>query len=161
VRAIVLGVVWLGSTSCIDLGQSCTIMGCMDQARLTFRPAGGAWTAGSYDLSVTVDGVERRCAFSVPEVLPAPRNGRSLCEPALPLYIQSEVTCTEQSCTPIPDRYSASLTLEGTPSVLAVVIERDGEVILDETPALEYRSLRPNGPDCDPLCRQASADLEF
>jgi hypothetical protein len=169
VRALILGVVWLGSGSCVEFGKSCTEIGCGDQARLTLRPKGGEWLPGAYEMSVTVDGVERRCAFSVPADLPEPRTGRSLCEPELPLYIQPETTCTEyrdgnsisQSCTPIPERYSASFTLDGTPPALAIVVERDGAVILEQTPALEYRSLRPNGPDCDPLCRQASAELEF
>jgi hypothetical protein len=116
-----------------------------------------------------VDGHERRCAFGIPADLPAPRTGRSLCDPALPLYIQPETTCTEhrdrdsvsQSCTPIPDRYFASLTLYGTPSALSVVVERDGTAILDQSLTLRYQSERPNGPGCEPLCRQASADLEF
>jgi hypothetical protein len=144
-------------------------MGCADQASLTLRPASGEWTAGAYELSLSVDGAERRCAFNVPADLPEPRSGRSLCEPALPLYIQPETTCTEhrdrdsvsQSCTPIPDRYLASLTLYGTPSTLIVVLERDGTPILDESSTLRYQSERPNGPGCEPLCQQAGANLEF
>ena len=169
-RSILLGILLLGSGSCTELlGTSCTEIGCADQASLTLRPASGEWTAGAYELSLTVDGTERRCAFNVPADLPEPRNGRSLCEQALAMYIQPETTCTEhryrdavsQSCTPIPDRYSASLTLYGTPSALTVVLERDGTTILDESSTLHYQSERPNGPDCEPLCQQASVNLEF
>jgi hypothetical protein len=144
-------------------------MGCADQASLELRPSSGEWIAGDYQLSVTVDGTERRCAFNIPADLPEPKTGRSLCEPALPLYIQPETTCTEhrerdsvsQSCTPIPDRYWASLTLYGTPSALLVVLERDGTRILGESLNIQYQNERPNGPGCEPLCRQASANLEF
>jgi hypothetical protein len=133
------------------------------------RPASGEWAPGAYQLYLTLDGTERRCAFNVPADLPAPRTARSLCDPALPLYLQPETICTEhrerdavsQSCTPIPDRYSASLTLYGTPSALRVVLERDGTAILDESSTLQYQSERPNGPGCEPLCRQARTNLKF
>jgi hypothetical protein len=169
VRVLCLGVALFGSGSCGELGQSCTEIGCSDQAALTLRPAGGEWIAGSYELSVTVDGVERRCAFSVPADLPEPRSGRALCDPLLPFYIQPETVCTErrdrdsvsQTCTPIPDRYSGSLTLQGTPAVLVVIVERDGQILSNETLKPAYQASRPNGPGCEPLCRQARAELEF
>lgn len=168
-RALAVVTLLFGMTSCTEIGRSCTEMGCADQASLSLRPASGEWPAGEYALSVTVDGTERRCAFNVPADLPEPRSARSLCEPALPLYIQPETTCTEhrdrdsvsQSCTPIPQRYWASLTLYGTPSAVSVVLERDGTPVLDEALTLRYQAARPNGPGCEPLCHQASANLEF
>jgi hypothetical protein len=169
VRVLCLAVALFGSGSCGELGQSCTDIGCRDQASLTLRPAGGEWLAGSYRLIVTIDGEERQCAFSVPADLPEPGSGRALCDPFLPLYLQPETVCSErrdrdsvsQSCTPIPDRYSGSLTLQGTPAVLVVTVERDGQILSNDTLKPAYQASRPNGPGCEPLCRQASAELEF
>ena len=78
-----------------------------------------------------------------------------------------ELICTEyrtgdavsQSCTPVPDRWYFAATLEGTPAELTVAVERDGVALLDEHRTLAYRDEYPNGPECDPVCRQASAAL--
>jgi hypothetical protein len=153
--------------SCLETHE-CTDIGCVDQANFTIRTASGAWEAGEYSLSVTFDDVVHTCSFTLPDDLPAQGSLDALdCTPRLDAYIQQESMCMEyrngdsvsQSCTPIPDQYSLSGWFYGTPSTLAVSLERDGAELVEETHSLSYEESRPNGPECDPICRQASVDI--
>jgi hypothetical protein len=47
--------------------------------------------------------------------------------------------------------------LGATPAQVQVRLTVNGAVVLDRTEAPAYRIKQPNGPDCEPTCRQASA----
>jgi hypothetical protein len=44
---------------------------------------------------------------------------------------------------------------------VTLTLSRDGEEVLAEDRDLVYVESRPNGPDCEPVCRQAHLDLTF
>jgi hypothetical protein len=140
----------------------------MDGATLTFRTDDNEWPAGSYTLTLDYGAEHASCTFSVPDDLPENGSvGVVTCTQPWMASLNYEVMCVEhrngdsvgQSCTPIPDQYYLSVTLSGTPDSVTVLLERDDEPLLEETHALSYAESRPNGPECDPLCRQASVEI--
>jgi hypothetical protein len=66
-----------------------------------------------------------------------------------------------QACTPITGRWTLEISAPGTPRTLHARIERDAELLLDVQRELEYSEHRPNGPHCDPLCKQSELTLEL
>ena len=64
-----------------------------------------------------------------------------------------------QRCDPIPGQFIEGCALQGTPTNVRIVQMVDGVVLLDESIAPTYKVVYPNGPDCDPGCKQASASL--
>jgi hypothetical protein len=154
---------WLGS--CLE-GHSCTEIGCSDAATFSFRTPTGAWQDGEYTLAIRADGTDYDCSFAVPDDLPEMGQPTPLdCMPELAAYVMPEVTCMEirhddavsQSCTVIPGQYYVEASILGTPETVSVSLERDAEVVVEENVVLDYQESRPNGPDCEPLCRQATA----
>ena len=149
--------------------RQCTEIGCSDGASLTLKTTAGTLPDGTYTLSFSVDGQPYTCSFTAPDGLPREpgRIGAASCDAGFRLNVLPELVCTEyrtgdavsQSCTPVPDRWYFAATLEGTPAELTVAVERDGVALLDEHRTLAYRDEYPNGPECDPVCRQASAAL--
>lgn len=153
--------------SCVD-SHECTEIGCVDQASVSLRTESGEWQPGAYALALSFDGTDYACSFDVPDDLPANGSvGMLSCSPRLDAYINQEVTCMEythgdsvsQSCTPIPDQYYVSVSVMGTPASVDVSLERDGDTLVEETHELSYEEARPNGPECEPLCRQASVEV--
>jgi len=148
--------------------HACTEVGCSDQASFTLRPAGSHWDDGAYALEVTFDDARYSCAFAVPDALPTAGSWQPLdCTPALEVYLTPEVECEEhkngdtvsQVCTPIPGQYYLQGSIQGTPATLEVALQRDSATLLDETRTLAYQATQPNGPECEPTCRQASSDF--
>jgi hypothetical protein len=66
-----------------------------------------------------------------------------------------------QSCALLEGQYSLQFSRSGTPKRLALHATRDGEPLRDFALDLEYSEERPNGPDCEPLCRQSSQELQL
>jgi hypothetical protein len=159
--------VLVAQPSC-ELSKSCTEIGCIDQATLSFRTPDGAWPDGVYTLALTIDGQLSICELQLPEDFPDTGSVGVLdCGHGVQLQIAADYTCTEhrdddsvsQSCTAIPDRWLVSVTLPGTPGRVALDAQRDGVQLDDEERELEYRTMYPNGPECDPGCRQTSEEF--
>ena len=138
------------------------------ESTLTVRTEDGEWEAGEYTLRIAFDGQEHTCSFVAPDDFPPLGSVSTVdCTPTLGVFIQQEATCTEhrdgnshsQSCTPIPNQYRLEVTTYGTPSRLEVAVDRDGTTLVDHEQALAYEVSRPNGPECDPICRQANVEV--
>jgi hypothetical protein len=167
VRVACLAVLVSLVVSCVE-SHSCTEIGCADQASITLRTQSGAWEAGEYALRIAFDGGEHACSFTIPDALPSGGNvGEIDCTPGANVYFYQETTCTEhsdgysssQSCTPVPDQYYLQASIYGTPATVQVVLSREGATLVDTENDLAYSESRPNGPDCEPLCRQATLEL--
>jgi len=152
-------------------GHACTEIGCADGAQLEIRAPDNSWPAGSYRLELTFDAVSHVCEVRLPRDLPASVGSTSplACSSGLQVAFRPEVTCTEQrtrdavsqSCTPIAGHWLLGGSVAGTPSSLHARLERDGLQLLDQTQTLRYEESRPNGADCEPVCRQSSVVLEL
>jgi hypothetical protein len=148
--------------------HSCTEIGCRDSASLSLQTADNHWTSGDYELTIVAGDTSTTCTFRLPEDLPPMGSPKPLnCDPSIgsDVSVLSQVyTCTEtrtkdavsQSCTPVADEYTLEVMLPGTPSDVVLRLDRDGTTLVDQTQALTYKESRPNGPDCGPVCQQAS-----
>jgi hypothetical protein len=173
---VVVAVLAATSTHCTVSSHACTLADCSDGAIITLRTANGEWPAGTYTAELTVDGKPGTCTVSVPpppvcapytvETL-ACTSVRGTCASASNLFdgftgfgLTAEEKCVTipsgVSCTLIPGQFHWSIGLGGTPAQVAVTVSRDGRPFVTETVALQYKAVRPNGPDCEPTCHRAS-----
>lgn len=161
----------LGLAGCdtdVFLGRACTEIGCSDSLTLGFNTADGHWPDGDYRIEFDFAGDERRCSFSLPEALPAQVGSvGEVCDSSQRGHFSAKTTCMEtrtkdavtQSCTPLPGQWTLALHREGTPKTVSVRVTRDEQEVASVSQTVSYRENRPNGPDCDPLCRQAQIDV--
>ena len=113
-----------------------------------------------------VDGMASSCTFSFPlQTAPGGGTVAPSCTGGVQLDVQPATNCVETQingattlrCDPIPGQFRESLTVHGAPSRIDVRQFLDEVLILDETVMPSYTTWHPNGPDCDPACRQAKA----
>ena len=157
--------VGLAFVACSD--EECTTVGCSDQAVLVVVPQTGKWADGSYTLDVAFDDASYTCSFDAPSDAGTKGIWQPLdCTPPLEAYLAPVVKCEEhatgmtqsQTCGPVPDAFYLQATERGTPATLSVTLTRGGdEVLLDESGDVSYKSAQPNGPECEPTCKQAFA----
>ena len=140
--------------------------------QLSLRSEAGSWADGAYTFVFTTPESVHTCQLAIPGELPTPPGSRELsCSPALGAsggaFLNPASVCTEQragnavseSCQPLPGQFVLEVRFRGTPATLSVHVERSGTVLLDDTQTLRYTAERPNGPGCDPVCRQTSLAL--
>ena len=149
---------------------ACNAVGCVDQVALTLR-APNAWPMGHYEFEFTFDDAQHTCAIDLPVGLPTDvAMFASLpCEPPLDASFTPPVICSEerlgggitQHCTPVRDRSILRAYKSGTPKLLRVRVTRDATQVLAASERLEYEAVRPNGPDCDPVCEQSQLELQL
>jgi len=161
-------VLWAGCDADL-LGRSCTEIGCVDQLSLTFRAPDNRWREGAYRIELELEGEALQCAFSVPAALPAQLGsvGQVECGRGASAYFSAETLCTEtrtrdavsHSCTPRAGEWTLQLSRSGTPARLEVRVTRDEQEVASLSETVKYRENRPNGPDCEPLCRQAQLEI--
>jgi hypothetical protein len=142
--------------------KTCTEIGCGNHLSLTVSRADGSFPSGVHQVDVTADGVTRSCTFTF---------AGSVVNPACPsgsfVSVNQATTCTETRtgnsvslrCDPIPGQFVESVSVFGTPRELRIVQSVDGVVLLDQSLSPTYKLARPNGPDCEPVCQQASVAL--
>lgn len=149
---------------------ACTQIGCIDGLFVELKSPNAAWAAGSYTLDLKLGEQVHACPFVLPRDLPQPGHvGQVECTPAtgaagepVQAMINQEAVCTEQvtenavssTCEPVPDRYAIQLSIPGTPSSVTLDLKRDGVSLIARTYEPKYEESRPNGPQCEPLCRQ-------
>jgi hypothetical protein len=145
--------------------HACTDIGCRDGLTVQVTGADGDFRAGTHTLEVTADGLAATCTFPMP---PAATSGGAVQGPSCPASVMVSIvpatTCTEsrgpndvsQTCTPIPGQHTEMITVYGTPSAVQLRQTVDGAVVFDRQLTPAYRTSQPNGPGCEPICRQAS-----
>jgi hypothetical protein len=125
----------------------------------------GAWGAGTYEVSLVVDGSGADCALKVlaASSQTAPVNGH--CTSTATLVYMPTPPCTsptanDAACSVTPGaRHFFMLTLPGTPARVEVTLTRDGALLLQERLNLTYATTRPNGPVCPPTCYEGQSWL--
>ena len=133
-------------------GKMCTQIGCVDGLRLGLEKA-GAWAAGAYTFAFVLDGAAVTCTGSLP--LKACDAG-----PSLTCDVADRVMIGESGCALPPDQHGWSdIQFAADPKEIKLTISRDGQALQTAELRPEYVESRPNGPDCGPVCRSASATL--
>jgi len=128
----------------------------MDGWSLTPREADGS--APVHTVELDVDGTRVVCpAVSL--------EARSVtCSDSVALQLADEVECEEhvsssgdrsQVCTPT-GLFEEMIFVNGTPAEVVVALSEEGTVTDEKTFEPRYEEAQPNGPDCGPICHQAS-----
>lgn len=154
----------------VSEGRACTEVGCLDQLTLTLRATNG-WPAGFYAFELTFDDKKHTCAINLPVSLPTDTQtfGALPCEPPLEASFTPQVICSEERqgggvttrCTPVQDRWTLHANKSGTPELLRVRVTRDASQVLDVSERPKYEAVRPNGPDCDPVCELSQVEVRL
>ncbi len=131
--------------------HACTTLGCQNGLHLTW--AQGPWKPGLYTVEVALDGATVTCTGRLP--LPACDAGLGFrCGPG------ASILLGESGCALPPEQHGlASIDIAEMPAHARITVRRDGLVIGTQEIEPRYRETRPNGPDCEPVCRQASDTL--
>jgi hypothetical protein len=146
----------VGTAVGCDGGHACTEIGCVDAWSLTLRQADGSPPTHAVELDI--DGERVVCP-------PVSLDARyATCADSVMIQLSDEVVCEEhespngdrsQECTPT-GRFEEIVVVNGTPAEVVVALS-DGDTVTDErTFEPEYETTQPNGPECGPICHQAS-----
>lgn len=144
----------VGATAACERSQACTLIGCQDQASINIRKVNGL--APEATLSLELDGRLVEC--------PAPAAGSSAtCDADVTVEARERVSCTEEArdgarvltCVPT-GAFEEVVTIRGTPAAVRVTARSADGFVAERTFQPTYQTSRPNGPDCEPACRQWS-----
>jgi hypothetical protein len=147
--------------------HACTLIGCQDQFTATAQDANGSLPSGMHTIQVTADGATLSCSFTLPLAnLPGGGTAGIDCPIGLHVQVLQPSTCIAtgtpnyktQTCTPVAGKLNEIIVITGKPTTVHVTETVDGATFLDETATPAYKTSQPNGPDCDPICSQASAE---
>jgi hypothetical protein len=125
---------------------SCTEMGCDDRLEVEIRRADGdAFVPGAYDFEVRTSGGGEHLLSCVLEA-----GGLGDCEGDVGIV----------SPALLSSFHAFTLEMLAAPTTLTVRVELEGEPLGEEQLTPDYTMVTPNGPDCDPICFQASVSIE-
>ncbi len=80
--------------------------------------------------------------------------------PDLPLQLRRLLRVGESGCALPPAQHGlAGIDIDTAPAQVRIVVRRDGVEVSAQELAPKYTDSRPNGPQCEPVCHQASAEL--
>ena len=127
------------SLACFE-EKICTLRGCQDQASITLRRPDGK----TPPLSVELDLDGRRVTCPAPMARTA---GGQACDD-----VNVQVEHRELS----DGKLEQEITIVGTPKRVGATLTADGAVAGQRNFDMTYMTVYPNGPDCDPGCKQRS-----
>lgn len=134
--------------------RACTDIGCSDGLRVELAPATGSWAPGSYVFAIVTPTGTTTCEGALP--LPACETGRAFRCAGPPVLI------TESGCAlPAEAHGFSTLELAAGPPAVTITISKDGVELVRRELAPSYQTTSPNGPGCEPTCRQASETLRW
>jgi hypothetical protein len=134
--------------------HGCTLIACRDQASLILQRADGM--PPGLAVSLDLDGRQVEC--------PPPQAGTStVCDTDVSIASREMVSCTEErtkdavglKCVPT-GKFEEIVTVTATPAVIHASARLADTVVAERTFDPQYRTVQPNGPDCEPTCRQWS-----
>lgn len=126
----------------------CTEIGCIQGLTIALEKA-TPWPAGNYAFVFDLDGAAVTCKGALP--LKACDAGASLvCDPA------GKVQIGESGCALAPEAQGFSdIHVAEAPRAVALKISRDDQPVHEAKLAPVYRTTRPNGEGCEPVCNSA------
>jgi hypothetical protein len=129
--------------------EACTEIGCTDGFTIRFSPS-SSWKAGTYRFTVKHDDQTTICEGSIPL---KPCGSASLtCD-------SDKILIGESGCAlPEAQHGFSEISSMHTFQKVDVKVERDGAEIANKDYTLTYKTVQPNGPQCEPTCNQAAAD---
>jgi hypothetical protein len=156
----------LAAPGCSPAGSGCTDKGCTDGATIDLVTPAGGWAPGTYELTLLVDGQSASCALKVPAMPSTGPLVTGSCTSTIGLTLAPEAQCTGDAsvdaawstdCAASAGAFQQVLTLPGMPATVVLTMVRDGNMLVQQTIALTYADVHPNGPSCGPTCHEATA----
>ena len=125
--------------------QTCTLIGCADSLQVWLT--GATAKSGLYQIEIVADGVPTSCQIMVPHTC----GTQATCSGG-----PSNWRLTLSPCGPgQPQRVDGFVFYKDAPASLDFIVRRDDVIVGGASAQPIYGESRPNGPDCDPVCRQA------
>lgn len=133
--------------------KACTKIGCMDTMLIELLPA--KLTAGAHEVTVKAAGKEATCKVTVP--YPACGTPATECAGTLPMM------ANESGCElPKDQQKFPSLTIGELATEVSVTVKRGAaKLVTDKKAQPTVSENRPNGPDCDPVCKTGRLSVEW
>lgn len=139
-------------TSAEPTPKACTEIGCESSLKIPIVWGKDTLTATKYTVELTVDGKKGKCEVLWPY--------KSCVEPRKPTCtgdVQFELaTGCKQGGTTTKDMTLGPVVLRNTPSSASIKVWRDKVMLHQQDLSFTYEERRPNGPGCEPLCKQGS-----
>ncbi len=131
--------------------KMCTRMGCM--SLLNVEVVGGdKLPKGKYVVNVEADGKKGKCTFTAPD----------FCNDKAPKCDGDvEIDIKRTGCQPTGAPQITALNIPSTPAAATITVTRDGKKVGEARLSPQYKEVRPNGPDCDPVCKSAAEKIEI
>lgn len=161
----------LGSTACAEPAaplaepHACTLMACFAHASVTAHLGAADAAPGAHTFTLTADGSTQTCTLDV--VDPA-RTAFGTCTGGASVRLGPTTRVVEDHTSmpgmvsatfvPVPGRFEWEVTIDGTPARVAIRHVLAGRTIVEREATPTYVDTRPNGPDCDPVCRVADVE---
>ena len=141
--------------------NACTLLGCTSQVRIHVRSADGKIQHPPRKFRIEIEGRVVECTEPHDIVeLGGCNDGE------INVVMRETSACdTEQQSYALSaqckgtGRFEDAVLIQGTPSVLRVIVKSAEKTIADRTIRPSYKSNRPNGPDCEPACTDGEAVL--
>lgn len=145
--------------------QVCTLVGCVDNFSATAQRADGSFPSGAHRVEVLADGVSATCTFTFsPDAIGSNHHLAADCPSGVAVDVAPATICitttgpnnSSSQCDVIAGQFQETITLDGTPRQVHVWQYVDDASILDAAAAPSYTASTPNGPDCPPVCMNAT-----
>jgi hypothetical protein len=128
----------------------CGMLSCDDELQISLVALGGVFTGGDYDVAVSVDDDVTSCGFVL-------SGDSSDCGGDPPCVLVND--CAADFGFAVRPHF-VLLRVQPAADVVQIGIARDEASLLEETLAPDYQDYWPNGSDCAPMCRIASASID-
>jgi hypothetical protein len=130
--------------------QACTEMGCMNGLTIDV-PLDYRWQPGAYVFDFNLDGKAVRCTGSLPL--------KSCDQPSITCSAEGVMIMESGCALPKNGHGFGMITIDSSPASASIKITRSGQMIAQNSWKPAYQITRPNGPRCEPTCRQATVSL--
>ena len=127
--------------------EGCTELGC--GPAFTIELDEGVFAGGDYQMVVTSDGVTTSCTVTLP-IASCP-DGFSCDRPDPGFFIELN------DCGGTLERLEAIVFHTQAPAQIDVEVSKAGTVLGSDSFQPAYTTSQPNGPDCEPTCKQTQA----
>lgn len=128
----------------------CPLLGCASRLSVEMLPPAAGFAEGSYTFSWESDDDQGGCEFVMTSGAACPEFESQPC--VVESNCETEFMRTE-------DRIIVDI--DETPESLHITLEQGERVVLDAEVTPDYSTSQPNGPGCDPVCTEASVELQL
>jgi hypothetical protein len=128
----------------------CGELQCSDELLVSLVALAGVFDGGEYTVAAKIDGVTESCGFSL-------GGEASECSGDAPCVLEND--CNAEFGFSVAPHF-VLLRVRPAADLVQLGIARDTSTLVDITLAPEYDDYWPNGSDCEPVCKTASASVD-